>query len=311
MKYYAVPKGSPAFHQAFEQVVFEEIREDDVLLLWDNEPAIVCGAYQNIYQETSIYRAQKQGIDVIRRISGGGTVYHDPGNLNYTILTDHQSGIDYDSMMADIIEALNQMGIPAAKNRVCDIAIHGKKISGSAQKIVKGRLMHHGTLLFDADLSVLREVADRTGRTYHSKAIPSNPAEVVNIRKYWNGTMEEFQKALLAAYPADFTEESLSEDQMERVRQLAAEKYQSWEWNCGRSPAFSCEISGVLKGTDIPVDLRYEAKKGIITVCELTSPALPKDAQDALTGAKLEPKSIEKICRALTDQSEALADFIL
>ena len=140
MKYFAVPDGTPAFHQALEQIVFEQIQEDSILMLWSNAPAIVCGAYQNIYQETSVYRAWKRGIPVIRRDSGGGTVYHDPGNLNYTVICDSDGSVNYDGVMAGILTALHRIGVPAEKSKVCDITLHGRKISG-------GRLLHHLSLI--------------------------------------------------------------------------------------------------------------------------------------------------------------------
>ena len=302
MKYFAVPDGTPAFHQALEQIVFEQIQEDSILMLWSNAPAIVCGAYQNIYQETSVYRAWKRGIPVIRRDSGGGTVYHDPGNLNYTVICDSDGSVNYDGVMAGILTALHRIGVPAEKSKVCDITLHGRKISG-------GRLLHHGTLLFDTDLTVLHEVSGRSGRTYHSRAIPSNPAQVVNISQYWQGTMADFRKALRAAYPADLTEASLTEEQLRLAEQLAEEKYGSWAWTCGRSPAFLCEVTGELSGK--PIQLRYEAKKGVITVCELRSPLLDPHAGDRFLGAQLRPEAIEALCQEITDEPDKLAELIL
>lgn len=309
MKYFAVPDGNPAYHQAFEQVVFDQIREDSILILWSNSPAIVCGAYQNIYQETSIYRAWKNKVAIIRRDSGGGTVYHDPGNLNYTVISDSDGSVDYDAVLKGILTALNRIGVPAKKNNVCDITLHGRKISGSAQRISKGRLLHHGTLLFDTDLAILHEIADRSGRTYISRAIRSNPAEVVNIGQYWDGDVKDFKKALLSAYPADLTEMSLTQEQLEQVKQLAEEKYSSWTWNCGRSPAFICEVSGELSCE--PIHIRYEAKKGIITTCELISPIFEENAGNIFIGAQLRPELIESLCQELTDCPDKLAELIL
>ena len=131
--------------------------------------------------------------------------------------------MNYDGVMAGILTALHRIGVSAEKSKVCDITLHGRKISGSAQKISGGRLLHHGTLLFDTDLTVLHEVSGRSGRTYHSRAIPSNPAQMVNISQYWQGTMADFRKALRAAYPADLTEASLTEEQLRLAEQLATE----------------------------------------------------------------------------------------
>lgn len=309
MQWITVPQGSPAYHQAFEQVVFERVRGEDVLLLWRNPPAIVCGAYQNVYQETSVYRAWKQGVPVIRRASGGGTVYHDLGNLNYTVIQDSDGTVDYDKVMAGILTALRRLGIPAQKANACDITLHGKKISGSAQKISKGRLLHHGTLLFDTDLTALHGIADRAGRTYVSRAIPSRPAQVVNIGAYWQGDLEAFQKALKAAYPAQLTEGTLTPEQLAEAERLAEEKYSDWAWTCGKSPAFRCEASGQVAGQ--PVTLAYEAKKGIVTYCQLQSPGLAPETGARFLGARLHPEEIEDLCRGITPCPEQLSELIL
>ena len=152
----------PYFNQAFEDYVFRTYREGDVLLLWRNRPAVVVGCYQNICREVHMRALLDRGIPVVRRMSGGGTVYHDLGNLNYTLISDQTGPLDYDRCLEPVIRALNALGVPAQKNRTCDIAVDGKKISGSAQKIAGGRVLHHGTLLFDSDLSLLDEIT--TGR---------------------------------------------------------------------------------------------------------------------------------------------------
>ena len=152
----------PFFNQAFEDYVFRTFREDEVLLLWRNRPAVVVGCYQNICREVHVRALLEQNIPVVRRMSGGGTVYHDLGNLNYTLITGQSGALDYDRCLAPVLRALNALGVPAQKSRTCDMTVDGKKISGSAQKIANGRVLHHGTLLVDADLTRLDEIT--TGR---------------------------------------------------------------------------------------------------------------------------------------------------
>mgnify|MGYP000484988906 CR=1 FL=1 len=135
---------------------------DTVFLFWRTTPTLMVGKYQNILEEINKPYADAHGIHLVRRMSGGGTVYHDLGNLNYTLISDQTGPLDYDRCLEPVIRALNALGIPAQKNRTCDIAVDGKKISGSAQKIAGGRVLHHGTLLFDSDLSLLDEIT--TGR---------------------------------------------------------------------------------------------------------------------------------------------------
>lgn len=127
----------------------------------------------------------EQNIPVVRRMSGGGTVYHDLGNLNYTLITGQSGALDYDRCLAPVLRALNALGVPAQKSRTCDMTVDGKKISGSAQKIANGRVLHHGTLLFDADLTRLDEIT--TGRkndAFCSKGTQSAICTVTNLRPY-------------------------------------------------------------------------------------------------------------------------------
>lgn len=107
----------PFFNQAFEDYVFRTFREDEVLLLWRNRPAVVVGCYQNICREVHVRALMEQNIPVVRRMSGGGTVYHDLGNLNYTLITGQSGALDYDRCLAPVLRALNALGVPAQKSR--------------------------------------------------------------------------------------------------------------------------------------------------------------------------------------------------
>ena len=148
----------PFYNQAFEEFVFENFRDQDIFLLWQNSPAVIVGSYQNICREVHVESLRRLGIPVVRRCTGGGTVYHDLGNVNYTYITQADGGVSYDGVLLPVIRALNDIGVPARKNRTCDIAIGDLKISGSAQRMTKGRLLHHGTLLFSSDLEVLDRI---------------------------------------------------------------------------------------------------------------------------------------------------------
>ena len=129
----------PFYNQAFEEYVYQTYLDDDIFLLWQNAPAVVVGSYQNICREVHVEALRQRGIPVVRRISGGGTVYHDLGNVNYTYIVRASGTVDYDAVLSPVIAALNEIGVPARKNRTCDIAIGDLKISGSAQRMTKGR----------------------------------------------------------------------------------------------------------------------------------------------------------------------------
>ncbi|MFC2662585.1 MAG: biotin/lipoate A/B protein ligase family protein [Eubacterium sp.] len=310
MKYIEIPDGSPAFHLACEEVIFDTEKKGDILLLWRNSPVIVCGAHQNIYQETSVYRAQKQGIEILRRVSGGGTVYHDDGNLNYSVIMDEEKFKTYDDLLSGILSAMNAAGIPAEKGRICDINVGGVKVSGNAQRIAHGRILQHGTLLYDADLSVLRSVSGRQGRHYVSRATLSNPAEVGNIKPFWNGgSVEDFQEALLLHYPGDVEHTAMTEEQLAEARRLETEKYGDWKWNFGKSPKFTCDAKSCVNRK--PCSVTYGAKKGIIQEIDLQGDGVSGNAGKVFEGCRLDVDEIIERAKEVTDAPEELADLIL
>ena len=285
------PSFDPAYNQAFEEYAFEHAGPgEDALLLWRNDPAVVVGCYQNAYAEVDLVRAAALGVAVVRRESGGGAVYHDRGNINYTFITGAQAAGDYAAMIAPVVRALDELGVPAAMNRTSDIAVNGRKVSGSAQKVKKDRVLHHGTLLYDADLTRLRELANGERGRFVSKGVKSAPWPVANIRDSLGGnapTVEEFMDALRARLAPGAATVRLTGAETAAVRALADEKYRAWDWTCGRSPAFTREADFLLGG--LPVTLRLEAKKGVIGAIAF-DPPLPalSEAATRLAGARLE-----------------------
>lgn len=174
----------PFYNQAFEEYIYQTYLDDDIFLLWQNAPAVVVGIYQNICREVHVEALRQRGIPVVRRISGGGTVYHDLGNVNYTYIV-RAGALDYDAVLSPVIAALNEIGVPARKSRTCDIAIGDLKISGSAQRMTKGRLLHHGTLLFSSGLGVLDQITThRKNDCFQSRGTQSAICTVTNIREH-------------------------------------------------------------------------------------------------------------------------------
>lgn len=305
----------PFYNQAFEEYVYQTFLEDDVFLLWQNDPAVIVGSYQNICREVHVERLRQLGIPVIRRITGGGTVYHDLGNLNYTYISDGGAAIDYDQCLGPILAALNDIGVPARKNRTCDIAIGGGKISGSAQRMTKGRLLHHGTLLFSSDLGVLDQITThRKNDCFQSKGTQSAICTVTNIREHLARpmTIEEFRERLLdRMVPPGSPRLTLTPEQEAEVCRLRDEKYRSWEWTWGKTPAFTYEKSGQFHGA--PIRVAYQAKRGIVSSavidCDAIDGAL---ATQLLNGARLDPEGVAAICRHLAgDGAEELMDYLM
>ena len=273
----------PFFNQAFEDYVFRTYREGDVLLLWRNRPAVVVGCYQNICREVHMRALLDRGIPVVRRMSGGGTVYHDLGNLNYTLISDQTGPLDYDRCLEPVIRALNALGVPAQKNRTCDIAVDGKKISGSAQKIAGGRVLHHGTLLFDSDLSLLDEIT--TGRkndAFCSKGTESAICTVTNLRPLSQGRLRDRHVRKdgwrsSCCRPAR-SSIRLTEPQLAEVRQACGWRLIMRGTGRGARPR-PLRMKRVPNLPGKPIFVRYEARHGLLRSAEVRSDAL--DAQAA------------------------------
>lgn len=305
----------PYYNLAFEEYIFTHFREEDVFLLWRSTPCMVVGSYQNICREVRPARLWRLGIPVLRRISGGGAVYHDLGNINYSCITRQEGSVDYDRSLAPVLEALNDIGVPARKNRTSDIAIGEEKISGSAQRSAGGRLLHHGTLLFDADLEALEEISVRgKNDCVQTKGTQSAICTVTNIRRHLaeDMTAEEFQRLLLERMVPDAGDRrELTAEQIEAVCRLRDEKYHSWAWTWGRTPSFTYEKKSCFAGT--PFRAAYSAKQGIVADAAVECPVLDGAlAARLLNGARLCPEGFAQICRTLAgEREEELLELLL
>ena len=305
----------PFYNQAFEEFVFQTFREDDVFLLWQNSPAVIVGSFQNICREVHVETLRRLGIPIVRRMSGGGTVYHDLGNVNYTYITRQEGLVDYDRCLQPVIDALNDIGVPARKNRTCDIAIGERKISGSAQRSAGGRLLHHGTLLFQSDLAVLDKIpTHHKNDCFQSKGTVSAICSVTNIADHLAVpmTLEEFRTRLLdRMVPPGSPRLTLTAEQEAEVCRLRDEKYRSWAWTWGKAPAFTYEKSGTFAG--VPIRVAYQAKKGMISDAVIDCAALDgAEAARLLNGSRLDPEGFAGICRALVGKrAEELMDWLL
>ena len=255
----------PFYNQAFEEYEYETFRDDDVFLLWKNTPAVVVGSYQNICREVHVEALRQRGIPVVRRISGGGTVYHDLGNVNYTYIVRANGTVDYDAVLSPVIAALNAIGVPARKNRTCDIAIGDLKISGSAQYRLGDCIVHHGTLLFDTDIEQM--VASTTVDSYKitSKSIKSVRDRVTNISEHLPGPMdaETFMETMVRHIMNGSTDTyTVTPEDDARIREIAGEQFQSWERIFGRRPKFTIDRTGRFAGGK--VQFKLDVQKGRI-----------------------------------------------
>lgn len=249
------------FNLAFEEFVLENRRQGDWLMLWQNENAVIIGLNQNAAEEIDEGFVRQNGIEVVRRMTGGGAVYHDLGNLNYSFFTDAGDAeeLSMEALARPVCRALLALGVRAELTGRNDICIAGKKVSGTAQRLSRGRVLHHGTLLFDTDASMLAGALRPSPEKFSSKAAKSVRSRVGNIRSFLPRDMElaEFWQALLSELSRDgLVRESLTERELGQVRRLAREKYGSWDWNRGRSPDFGFRARGRFPGGTVEIRLK-------------------------------------------------------
>ena len=248
MKYIVNTSHDPAFNVALEAYAFRELMdEEELFILWINRPAIIIGRHQNAIEEINKEYTDKHGIEIVRRLSGGGAVYHDLNNLNYTIISaksGEEGAFDFKTFSKPVIDTLAKLGVKADFTGRNDLEIKGRKFCGNAQAYYKGRMMHHGCLLFDVDMTVLSDALKVSKDKIESKGVKSVRARVTNILDELpqKMTVQAFSDALLEqmkeSYP-DMTEYQLSEAELVKIKQSAAEQFGSWDWTFGKSPEYT------------------------------------------------------------------------
>lgn len=235
----------PHLNLAFEEYLLRHVSVDEPLLLfYINEPAVIVGRNQNTIAEIDPAFVKQHGIHVVRRLSGGGAVYHDLGNLNFSFVTNGRDALhNFAQFTNPVITVLKRLGVEAELRGKSDIFANGKKISGNAQYAAKERMLSHGTLLFDTNLENLLKALNPRQMEITSNAVQSIRNFVTNIRELLAEDMSihQFRAALLEGIfgGGDVPVYHLGEDEWEQIRQIAAERYRQWAWNYGRSPQFN------------------------------------------------------------------------
>lgn len=271
MIYIVNKNNKPDYNIALEEYCFKHLRHfGKIFILWINEPAIIVGKNQNTLAEINSRYVEENGIHVVRRITGGGAVYHDLNNLNYTIISDEEEGegaFDFKTFSQPVIETLAELGVTAEFSGRNDITIDGKKICGNAQAYHDGRVMHHGCLLFDTDLTVLSRALEISKEVVEAKGVKSVRSRVDNILPNLPEkiTVQQFADRILAhmlqRYP-DMKEYSFSEEELQAIEQTRREKFGSWEWNFGSNPV--AEIVREQRFTGGKVQVFLNLRKGRI-----------------------------------------------
>ncbi len=246
MKYIDSPFTDPYLNLALEEYIFEHAdRFDSYFMLWQNFNTIVIGKFQNALEEINTDYVKEHDIKVARRLSGGGAVYHDSGNLNFTFITDQKDSQDFDFSLfnAPLIEALNDFSIHAECTGRNDVTIDGKKFSGCSQYIKHGRLLHHGCIMLDSNIADVSQALKVKPQKFESKSVKSVRSRVTTINANAAApiSMDEFKSALASHYMELQTakEYVLSENDIKEIEKLAKEKYSTWEWIYGRAPKYT------------------------------------------------------------------------
>ncbi|AZN39815.1 lipoate--protein ligase [Paenibacillus albus] len=259
----------PAWNLALEEYVLRNLTGDeDFLLFYINEPSIIIGKNQNTAEEVNTSYVEEHGIHIVRRLSGGGAVYHDLGNLNFSFITkdDGKSFHNFRKFTEPVVEALRGLGVDAELSGRNDLQVGERKISGNAQFASKGRMFSHGTLLFNSEVDSIVSALKPNPAKFESKATKSVRSRVANIIEFLQEpmTMEQFRLFLLESIfgGKEIPTYPLTEADLAAVDQLAEERYRSWDWNYGRSPAFNVrQVKRLTAGT---FDVRLDVKDGFI-----------------------------------------------
>lgn len=294
----------PRINLAIEEYALKNLDiEETYLLFYINEPSIIIGKNQNTVEEINTEYVEDNGIHVVRRLSGGGAVYHDLGNLNFSFITkdDGDSFHNFQKFTEPVTEALQKLGVNAELSGRNDLMAEGRKISGNAQFSTKGRMFSHGTLLFDSEIESVVSALKVKKDKIESKGIKSIRSRVANISEFLDEkiTIEEFRTLLLKNIFGDLgeiPEYKLTDEDWERIHQLSRERYQNWDWNYGRSPKFDLQHSHRFPVGQI--DIRLNVTKGKIEGCKIYGDFFGvgdvSEIENKLTGIRYEKSEIEK-----------------
>lgn len=304
MKYIANDSLDPRYNLALEEWVLENLKDDIYILLWRNDNSIIIGRNQNTAQEINQAYVDEHEINVVRRPTGGGAVYHDLGNLNFSILTDAENAVDinFELYTQPVLRALETMGVPVELKGRNDILIEGKKCTGLAQRISNKRLLHHGAMLFDTNLNTLSKALNVRRDKMESKGVKSTVSRVTNIKPYMQvdvdvlGFRDLLKKEMFHEYD-EIPEYTLSKEELAAVDELKRTKYDTWEWNYGRSPKTNFQNDRRFEGAGV-LDVRLQVESGVIKEAVFFGDFFgAKDKsvlEEALIGAQFTPKGVEE-----------------
>lgn len=305
--YFVDNKGitDPRINLAIEEYLLKtmDVEKDPFLLFYINEPSIIIGKNQNTAEEINTDYVDSNGIHVVRRLSGGGAVYHDLGNLNYSFITvdDGNSFRNFRKFTEPVVHALQSLGVNAELSGRNDLMVEGRKVSGNAQFSTRGRMFSHGTLMFDTEVDAVVSALKVSKEKIESKGIKSIRSRVANISEFLKEpmTVTEFRSAILASLfdgEENIQYWELTEQDWENIRQLSKERYGNWDWNYRKSPKFNVKHSHRFPVGGI--DVRLQVENGIVQDANIYGDFFGvgdvAEIEQAITGVKYERASLDE-----------------
>jgi lipoate-protein ligase A len=289
------------FNMAVEEYVFTHFT-DDIFMLWRNEPAIIVGLFQNSLAEINLDYVKEKNIKVVRRLTGGGAVFHDLQNLNFTFVESNSKG-NFRTFTQPIIEVLNGIGVDACFEGRNDLMIDGRKFSGNAQCVSNGRMLHHGTLLFDTAMTDMSNALKVNPLKFEDKAVKSVRKRVTNISEHLKSPMTVLQFSDLIMKHIMETRANcqlyeFTEDDLAAIKKLRDEKYSTWEWNFGHSPKYS--FSKMIRTAGGNIELHLQTEKGIVSAVKIYGDFF----------AKRDVSDFEKLLIGVRHEKDAVADLL-
>ena len=290
---------------ALDEFCLENIVLDEpYFYLWRNRPSVIIGLNQNAYSEVNLKYLEENGINLVRRVTGGGAVYHDLQNLNYTIVGWQAANDTAATGPAVIVNALRELGVPAELTGRNDIFVEGRKVSGYARRVSKQQEIIHGTLMYDVDIDTLTHVLDTPGSKLNAKGIGSVKSRVANLKDYLPGfkSLDEVQAALQDILANGDHQMELTESQLNEVRIMAETKFSTWDFIYGRSRQADLFRSAKLPcGT---VEAAISLDRGLITSISFSGDFMfdepPTELESELTGCRFERAAIVELSSSLS-----------
>lgn len=304
MRYLINKSTDPYFNLALDEYAMTNIDvNEDFFFIWQNAPSVIIGKNQNASEEVNQRFLDENGVNLARRVSGGGAVYHDFGNINYTFIipVDDPATVDFKKYTQPIVDALASMGVHAEATGRNDVTIDGKKISGTAQRMANGKLMFHGTLMYEVDSEALSNALNVDPDKIVSKGFKSVKSRVTNIKEHLpeGSTFEEFFDKLQYFLSNEGKDEEivLTDEDIAKVQKAADERFSTWEWIYGKSPEFNLKNKKRFPGGK--VEVLMDVDEGLIKSVRFMGDYLGlKDVlvvEEALLGVRFNRQDVEEV----------------